>query len=499
VTTKIVMAFDPSDPDLAALIYEEIVSKFEMEKETVHVEWAPSQDQAMRALAEECAVLITPLNIREKIMSPLRLDEERGIDLVKWAAENTKAESILVTPGSTAKLDDAQPLDHCQVMTTSCHMVQKIADLARSVVRARPAKCLDIEIQLIRKTLWICNLTCRGFAYSFPSRELTITDDVVNEMEEMSNVLALICSSDASSKAASHILHRLGEKLLNTLSGDKNFQWDILEGLEKAGGEANARISFAVSPDLHGLALEMVLCPRSRTKHWMLEAPVFRRLLADRSSTGSLFERGRNIKNCLVIEAETSGYVGAVEQNLNPLQSVADECSWIENQQTEFNWKIKVIRRDKAAGSVLKRVQDALKDQTWDIIHFAGHSCYDLKSKSGYVFLPGEADGSIEKIDIVQFSGWIRHSNLFYFSSCDSGNGPFMFELANRGIPNMVGFRWSIEDRLAFEYTKKFYKTLHEERSLEKAFLRSRQAMHDSHPESMIWAAPLLIKQFSDS
>jgi CHAT domain-containing protein len=156
-----------------------------------------------------------------------------------------------------------------------------------------------------------------------------------------------------------------------------------------------------------------------------------------------------------------------------------------------------VLRPKEGAPSFLDRLQDTLKS-TWDIVHFAGHSYYDLNSKAGYVFVPGQTENAVEKLDIAHFSAWIRSSNLFYFSSCDSGAGPFMFELAQRQVPNMVGFRWEIEDDLAFEYTKAFYTNLFAARSLERAFLKSRRAMYDSFPQSVIWAAPLLIKQSPD-
>ena len=53
------------------------------------------------------------------------------------------------------------------------------------------------------------------------------------------------------------------------------------------------------------------------------------------------------------------------------------------------------------------------------------------------------------------------------------------FELANRGVPTVVGFRWDLEDKYAAEYSKAFFdELLLKDLSLERAFLKARQAMN---------------------
>ena len=94
---------------------------------------------------------------------------------------------------------------------------------------------------------------------------------------------------------------------------------------------------------------------------------------------------------------------------------------------------------------------------------------------------------------------WLRRATFTYFSSCDAGAGPFIFSLASQRVSNILGFRWEIKDLLGSAFAQEFYKHLFQTRSLEKAFLKARQQMYEQYPKDRIWAAPILIKQLSDS
>jgi hypothetical protein len=238
----------------------------------------------------------------------------------------------------------------------------------------------------------------------------------------------------------------------------------------------------------------------------MLSAPISRRLsLKEPSVGGLLFEGGQKI-HCLIVDGTTSGLVQDqdVDICLRTIPNVSRECDWLgdwlDRKRMDFNiGDVKLLRAQPGGAPLAQQVKDALESRDWGIIHFGGHSHYNTRNDVGYVFFPGVEDGLIEKVELKRFSDWLRRVTFIYFSSCDSGAGPFVFGLANRRVPNILGFRWEINDPLAFEYAREFYKTLFEQRSLDQAFLKARQQMYGLHPDDRIWAAPILIKQLAES
>jgi len=298
------------------------------------------------------------------------------------------------------------------------------------------------------------------------------------------------------------VLQKVGKKLLEMMSRESSFTWDMSEGLLQAGGENNARVRFVLRPEFHGLMLEAVSCPRTRDKYWMLSAPIYRRLLVDGATTGGYFFEGGQPISCLIIDAATSGYFEDLKLYLNKLKNVSGECDWVQGLLKEYQGtynigEVRLLRAAPGAPPLAQQVKEALESRDWGIVHFAGHS--HANESGGWIFFPGAVEGSIERVEMNRFSDWLRRAKFTYFSSCDSGAGPFVFGLANRRVSNILAFRWEIDDALAFEYAKEFYPPPSNAESRERAFLKARQQMHELHPDDRIWAAPILIKQLGDS
>jgi hypothetical protein len=94
----------------------------------------------------------------------------------------------------------------------------------------------------------------------------------------------------------------------------------------------------------------------------------------------------------------------------------------------------------------------------------------------------------------------LRETRLLYLSSCQSCEENFAFELADKDIPAVIGFRWPVNNFKAREHARTFYQHLFKERSLERAFLRTRQDMHSKYMQESdrmdkSWAASMLILQ----
>lgn len=262
---------------------------------------------------------------------------------------------------------------------------------------------------------------------------------------------------------------------------------------------------------LQAVVLEALL--DDQKKFLMLHAPIFRRLdvsrLEDKDDEESqyrypLFYKQARAEalNCLIIEADTSGIVsieqkhGQVRENLKHLTHLGEES---EGLQKFLQKRHKVLRlsKDRLPENLSFKdwVANILEEQgPWHLVHYAGHSLY-TEDKTGYVFFPGE--NYAEPMNIADFSKLLRlaQARFLYLSSCQSSEDDFVFQLANRGIPAILGFRWEIDDDKAEKYALKFYEYLFKYRSLEQAFLEARTYAYRKYKKNRIWASPLLILQ----
>jgi hypothetical protein len=491
---EILLVYDRSEADTVALLESELKRAFSEKGETAVVTTSGSEENARSHLPGSFSLVITSLSIRKTPTGPLTIEDEEGIELIRWMNLNQmNTPAILVAPTYTEKLRSAQPqLGNCYVILSSASMLQEIVARALQLVYEQPAKFLDIEIRLRSKTEWEYKLAGKGFAYAHEN-DMTVDEAAVDDLVTYS-------SSMGTADNWRDVLQRVGKTLMDMM-WQKSFTWDMIDGLQQAGGENNARVRFVLRPEFHSLMLEAVSCPRTRDKYWMLSAPIYRRLLVDGATTGGYFFEGGQPISCLIIDAAASGYFADLKKYFDELKNVSSECDWVQEflkDQRTFNiGEVRLLRAAPGAPPLAQQVKEALESRDWGIVHFAGHS--HANESGGWIFFPGAEKGSIERVEMDRFSDWLRRATFTYFSSCDSGAGPFVFGLANRRVSNILAFRWEIDDARAFEYAQEFYRNLFSGRSLERAFLKARQQMHELHPDDRIWAAPILIKQLGDS
>jgi|GEM_PF-6092875 hypothetical protein len=448
-------------------------------------------------LPEDVALVITPAHIRRTLTGPVSLSEMQGVKLLRWMNLNLMTiPGILITPAYTDQLREAHPsLGRCFVVFTGSGMIADVVKRAKQVLEEGTARCLDVQIRARKESEWSYQITGEGTGWQSEECFFKVDKDTLQTIARFSTLLGTI-SDDWKD-----ILRDIGQKVLDSIMKESEFYADFLKGISVAGTDAPTRVRFLVKPELHPLAFEAVLSP-NREQFRMLEAPVYRRLMDNYSSAGYLFEGGPKIRT-LIINAPVSGDVDGLPRPLEELSSVTAECRWLKRRFTEamekFNMTTpELLSNDETVRPTPSNVKAILASQKWSIVHFAGHSYYDTKTNEGFLFLPGENDGEIEKVDLKRFSDWLRNTTLTYMSSCDSGTSPFVLELAKRRIPNLIGFRWRVDDGQAFEYAKECYENLLSSRSIEKAFLKARQEMYRRRPDSQIWAAPILIKQLDE-
>jgi hypothetical protein len=212
--------------------------------------------------------------------------------------------------------------------------------------------------------------------------------------------------------------------------------------------------------------------------------------------------------NILIIKSPTEGDVtlDGKRRKLNPIPNVRDECEHLGRYfrpgmrlgKIEIG-KVKVIPTAGDGRSVATQVRDTLEQEgQWHVVHYAGHSWYDHEERVGYVFFPGSGK-SVEPVNLGLLSAWLRKAKtrFVFLSSCHSSETGFVFDMANHRIPSIVGFRWAVEDKMAFEYTELFYKELFESEKpiLERAFLETRKKIHAKYENNPIWTSPVLVVQ----
>lgn len=493
---KILLVSEQRDGDVALVLESELRNAFSAERENVRIELANSYQTARDALPGDVSLVITPAHLRKTLTSALSLSEMQGVELIRRMQEGQmRIPVILIAPTFTDQLRDAQPyLGQTSIVYTGCDMINAVVKRSKELVYKGPSRRLDVEIHVKKDSAWSYRIIGDGFGYASPDRPFIVDQSALRDLKLFTAALG------QATENWQEILRAIGESILDSIGKDSLFHYDYIDGLSKGGYDTTTRVRFVVGPELHGVAFEAVLTPR-RDKFWMLEAPIYRRLVVQSSSSAGYLFEGR--AKCLIINAAVSGSAAGVRHVLDKLTMATPECRWLEQKILEvtdsFNMAPpEILSATEGAKPTPENVRRVLESDKWDIVHFAGHSYHDGNTNKGYVFLPGEEDDQIEKVELERFGDWLHRTTLVYMSSCDSGTGAFVFELANRQVPNIIGFRWRVGDRLAFEYAQEFYGSLFKTRSIEKAFLKARQEMNLRRPESPIWASSVLIKQFDE-
>jgi hypothetical protein len=496
---EILLVFDKLH-EYSEAIEDELVRELRKRGERIRV--IPpyrSVELAQLSLPGEACLVITALHLRKTSADP-RPNEGEGAQLIAWMnRERMTVPAVLVVPVGVETLGSAQPfLQNCYVVREGADVVRETVTHAIACLRDVPPKCLDVEIRLISRTEWMCGMTGRGFVYTPKARHVMVRENDVQLLETLSNGIA------ESRTGWERSLEQTGRKVLDFLSEDRDWNYDLATGIVQAGGPANTRVKFIVPPELHRVAFEAVLCPQAPDQYWMLNAPVYRHLDTDVPITRSGLFSGQET-DCLIIDAAASGSVtvNGAQVRLRPIPSVHTECdslkAWLEGASAECRiGKVELLRAEAGKPSLREQVKNALESRAWTIVHFAGHAYYDSAHEPGWVFFPGVNTGEVDKEELPRLSGWLRRCTFTYMSCCDAAAGAFVFKLAEQKVVNILGFRWEIEDSLASDFAAEFYPALFKSRSTERAFLKARKAMYDHHRDDRIWAAPILIDQLGE-
>ncbi len=475
-------------------------------------------DARERLAAIAFNLVVTQIDISAHENTAIDCGEQLGLGLLKWL----QLENRLNVPGILLAPHIDPVLMSSLVSLPRTNLVCECNGFHESLVRAARnsltgnnetgEEYLKVVITLdAARNSWSYELKGEGFDLLKPGPLEINREDFLDLARRSRNVPLLQSAWQAE-------FRKVGESIMRQIFlNNVKFYGQFMNALSYVANDmARIKIWFRITSNLHAIALEAIIPDDINEEFWMLKTPIYRRLEEHPCSRAPLFASqggGGNAKvNCLIIDANTSGLAkDLVDRNSQPvvlqeLPNASNECSTIENYLTDNKVKFglaRILRVSKAEVGQHKFSEflfNILDGDSWDLVHYVGHSFYDELQKKGYLFFPSEKDGDIpEKVEISAIGPHLNRTRLLYVSSCLSSEEQFNASLAQCDIPAAIGFRWDVDDERATEYAIQFYCELFDckEKSLLHAFAKTRKFIHDKYIDDRIWAAAVLMVQSS--
>jgi CheY-like chemotaxis protein len=474
----------------------------------IEVDWAKNADMAIYCLSKkQYQLVIADLHIPQDHGAAVIEEAMSGIELLKNIQKDC-IPSFLVVPARTTELQEVvDDLHRCRLVEKGSGYREQLLRFSRMFLQKPHEKIagsdvekegkIDLELDL-NNNFWHFNIIGEfGDSVYMNEGLLEIRSDKIMDLIDRSSNIQVIPNWEKE-------LEQIGKTLCEQIiENNKKF----MKAFYKLTGAINQlekiRIRFKVDRKIHPVFLEALIEDES---FLMLSSPVYRRLSVS-GEYHPIFKcpgSKRHPVNCLIIESDFWGTAGTadIRNKFDKLENIAWEALWLhdflEDNRKAFNiGEIKWVRNTPENGCFTDHLRELFcPGRTWELVHYAGHSYYDGISGKGYLLFPPNDDPEVVRLQ--EFSKWLRDckNQLVFLSSCHSSEEDFVFELAQNGIPSIIGFRWNIDDEKAVEYVKTFYTHLFRKGlTLEYAFLETRRDMHDKFPKNRIWAAPMLIIQ----
>lgn len=204
--------------------------------------------------------------------------------------------------------------------------------------------------------------------------------------------------------------------------------------------------------------------------------------------------------NMLLIASNTKPPIPGVENEVRILTNfVARNYPWISTR---------VLATEEATYSVVQR---ALSSTEYDIIHYAGHGCYDSQSpEESSLFFWSERNqrGTVIALTAAEMKLLLSqsHARLVYLSCCQGTQSSSESNLVRddflgladavvqAGIPTVIGYRCPVRDDSAPKLAQAFYESLFENGRPEVALWRARVKLATNRNDPT-WLSPILIHQ----
>lgn len=145
------------------------------------------------------------------------------------------------------------------------------------------------------------------------------------------------------------------------------------------------------------------------------------------------------------------------------------------------------------------------------VIHFLGHGKWDPIKESGAILFMGR-DGTVDarwENDLANLFMKVPSVRLVFLQACESAQSdPYQAfsgvaqQLAQKGIPAVVGMQTKINNQVANQFARSFYTALADKLTIDAAVQKARTTMSDAPSDSaqrLGFGLPVLYLQKSDS
>lgn len=145
----------------------------------------------------------------------------------------------------------------------------------------------------------------------------------------------------------------------------------------------------------------------------------------------------------------------------------------------------------------LARVEEALDENEFHILHFIGHGDFD--GDQGVLRFTAE---TVNHEQLGQLFQNLEHMKLIVLNACKgaqvSPSTPFLGiapQLVKQGIPAVVAMQYSIYDDVAVHFSRRFYQSLFKGKfrgKIDLALTQARNSLRVHYPEERAFGAPVL-------
>lgn len=548
-TILLVLSEDEQRLQIREFIEEECRTHEDQAIDTVAVRHVAAA--AARLAAQDYPLLVCALHIPEDGSTPRNTENALGLEVARRRSESGQ-ETILVLPAEDPEiLVKIDRIKHCKSIDFSQNWAARLeaqihASLQGNGNGAAPVNGAADDVEEASTLGYfkiIIDQTKRRVLYEAWTDNPNSLDEVgeecdcrpqdLQEIFEDAGLIAEFLESWSFEPKQVEVwwksFRRMGEKAARLIRLAK-LDAPLRALAEEVGGLERVRLIFETDRRSQSIPLEAVEIWDETDfyvgdrRHLALNLPVFRTVKTSNLKDGTkprlpLFAtraiEDRRI-NCLVIDATAEGVARLPDGTSEDLSSMAEgtrECDDVIAKLTDLQEKVPILGRvervPKESGEVLSRDQlfEALECRgdwqgkgPWELVHFCGHS--GLHPKEGddraYIYVPGSENPGYdaEGIDILRFARLLPHVRFLYLSSCCSADRGFVYELARKQIPAVLGFRWPLNDNTAAAFADSFYDNLFasdEAQDLVSAFKISQERTHETHNQDNTWASAMLM------
>jgi len=442
-------------------------------------------------------VVIVSLALARDSKSPVT--DLGGLEFCKAANARTSALILVITPAPVPDIVSDALAGLRPKVTYREVCTGYVARVLEQVRTAKPPpKRLDIVVEALEGNRWEYRLKGENFPYTF---ERTGPLNFDEGAQDLSIELAQVIGRGFDDWESSFT--KLGKGIVRSLFGvDSPFAREVREGLKEVGGLSRTRVTFVVGQEQYEIALEAVFPPVAPApKPWMIHAPLVRNIRGQAAANMPLFDGPPRAKRCLIVGANTSGFVDDVPGGrLNELPHVPSECAEVANlfrhAPRDLGFDEPLVVGIDPARPLSKNDFLGLLETPWDVIHFAGHANYSPAASSSahqaclFVGPPGKP----EPVEMSAIAPSLRgNTSLLYLSGCQTANAGFAVVAAQYGVAAVLGFRWKIKDGPAEHHACLFYRQLFRVRAIDRAFRNTRRGMRLLNKASNAWASGMLV------